>query len=374
MAVEGLRSALIVGDVEAAQSYRWLQPRPPGERDLLSDLAAAEGIGPAVRRLARFWRHAQVQLEAVRTIDALEAEVYERLTLPTGSLPMVSLVRRENLESEWRVVCTNEARDERFILWVSVPTRTIDDVQWSRAFNAPGALCMTDDGGVLGHPDRGWLAHVNGPFVPDAWPDNLPGEGGWLLEIAAALAPDAAERREELRWLLAAAANTIELTGGSAAYLPSEKKLLAAEAVRRASQGGLTGKQVLRFWTRTQCIDEHVSTDGMRLLGLPELEAPVSILGSAEATERLLMWLAAPMIEEGAVPPTGTELVLDGPVATLVAGRRGPRRGASYGRWGALAITLDPGAFPRGSRTRLRVPREVFHPPSTIRTDPPLRG
>src|SRR5690606_21345408 len=65
-AVDALRAALRAGDVEAVQQRRWLAPRPPGERDLLSDMAAAEGIQTAVRRLSKFWQRTAVRREGVR--------------------------------------------------------------------------------------------------------------------------------------------------------------------------------------------------------------------------------------------------------------------------------------------------------------------
>ena len=208
-AVEQLRAALRRSDVEAAQRVRWLAPRPPGERDLLSDLAAGEGIAPAIHRLSKFWQRADVKLERVREIDPLEVEVYERLHLPGESLPIMSLVRRESEQSGWRVVCTNEAQDERFVLWVTVPPEPVDDVAWTRSFveryGATGELLMDGDTGVLGHPARGWLVHVRGPSAPARWPAVLPGEGSEILELATALSPFSEERGAQMQWVVRAA-------------------------------------------------------------------------------------------------------------------------------------------------------------------------
>lgn len=362
-AVRALRASLRESDVQGAQKVRWLAPRPPGERDLLSDMAAAEGLSNAVQRLAKFWRRAEVRLERVREIDPLEAEVYERLQVPGESLPIVSVVRRESEQAEWQVVCTNEAQDERFVLWVTTSADAIDDVAWTRAFverhGAHGELLMDGATGVLGHPDRGWLVHVRGPFVPARWPDVLPGEGGGVLELATALSPAQDERRLQTRWMLQAAEVFLSELRGEAAYCPGLEKLVMPQALAAAAAGRLSADQSFRFWARLEESDGWFHSRGLRQLGLPEVEAPVDLLGDRERTRRLVRWLGASMLDARALPSLGTELVLDDESILLVGGRRGPRRGRSYGRWGAIGLIRTDPAFGRGSRTRMRVPDEI---------------
>lgn len=359
-AVERLRAALRAVDVEAAQTVRWLAPRPPGERDLLSDLAAAEGLAPAIHQLSRFWRRAEVRLERVREIHPLEAEVYERLQLPGESLPIVSLVRRESEDAGWRVVCTNEAQDERFMLWVTAAADAVDDVAWTKAFverHGPhGELLMDGETGVLGHPDRGWLVHVRGPVTPSTWPDVLSGEGGAVLELATGLSPVQSERAPQMQWMLQVAEVFLTQLGGVAAYVPAQDKLVHPQALAAAAIGHLTPAQAFRFWARIDEADGYLYTSGLSQLGLPEVEAPVDLLASPDRTARLVRWLGATLLDAGALPSLGTELVLDAESVLLVAGRRGPRRGRSYGRWGAMRLAASDSAFGRGSRTRMRVP------------------
>lgn len=359
-AVEALRVALRAGDADGAQAVRWLAPRPPGERDLLSDLAAAEGLEPAIRQLSRFWRRAEVRLERVRMISGLEAEVYERVHLPGETLPIATLVRRPAVDSPWCVVCTNEAHDERFTIWVSAARDAIDDVAWSRAhsarFGGGAELIMDGGGGVLGAPDHGWLAHVRGPTLPRSWPESLPGEGGRVVELAAALSADGPERRAQLTWILQAAAIFLEQLEGPAAYLPAHEKLVLPQALEAMIGGRLSADQVVRVWARVEEVADHYVTTGLRQLGLPEVEAPSTLLDASGATARLVSWLAAKMVDSGSVPAHGTELVVGDRTFMIVAGRRGPRRGRSYGRWGALRIAEGDDRFKRGSRTRIRVP------------------
>jgi hypothetical protein len=357
--VQSLRAALRRADVESVQSVRWLAPRPPGERDLLSDLAAAEGLEVAVRRLGRFWRRADVKLERVRSIGPLEAEVYERLLLPGESLPIVSLVRRPSAESSWRVVCTNEAHDERLTLWLPAMRGGVDDVAWSRAFaqrfGEGGELIMDGLTGVLGDPDQGWLAHVRGPFRPGAWPDGLTGEEH-LVELTALLVPDRDARLEQLAWVVQAATIFREHLGAAGAYLPSLGKLLPGEALERAVTEALRPDPLLRLWARTHEADGHVVTSGLRVLGLPELEAPSALFGAAVATAHVVGQVGAKLIEGGS--PEGlmaTDLMVGDRTFRAVPGRRGPRRGRSHGRWGALGLVEDD-RVRRGSRTRLRLP------------------
>jgi hypothetical protein len=294
----------------------------------------------------------------VRTIGSLEAEVYERLSLPGESLPIVSVVRRTTPESGWRVVCTNEAHDERFTIWVTSVRDAIDDVSWSRAFAArfgAGELIMDGTAGVLGEPEHGWLTHVRGPTRPRSWPEQLPGEDGSIVELTTALTPEWIDRRAQLEWVLRAASVFLAHLGGPAAYLPAHAKLVLPEALELALSGALRPDQAMRFWARLEEIDGHVVTSGLRQLGLPEIEAEAELVD--DATPALVRWLGAKLISSTEdVPSVGTELVVGDRMFAIVPGRRGPRRGRSYGRWGALQIVAADERGRRGSRTRIRVP------------------
>lgn len=365
-AVRALRGALCNVDVEQVQRVRWLAPRPPGERDLLSDLAAAEGLAPALRRLSRFWRRVDARLERVRLVDDCEVEVYERLSVAGESLPIVSLVRRETKSSSWRVVCTNEAYDERFVIWTSCPAdAVVDDVAWSRAFEErhglTAELLMDGPTGVLGSPAHGWLAQVRSPFVPSAWPPSLPGEDdGRVLEVATALTPDLASRHEQLDWILRATDVFAEQLGGLASFLPAHKKLVVRGALRRAAAGALEPDQAFAFWAQAERLGGHVVTSGLRQLGLPEVEAPVDAMPTPQATTRLVQWIATKLLSDDSGPPIpGTEVLARDRTFVIAAGRRGPRRGTSYGRWGAIALRPTTPNFRRSSRARLRVPDDI---------------
>ena len=360
-AVQALRDAICEGHVDAVQNLRWLAPRPPGERDLFSDMAAAEGLTSAVARLSRFWTRAEVRLERVRPVDALEAEVYERLNLPGESLPIVTVVRRPSPDAPWCVVCTNEAYDERFVLWIAEQAKRIDDVDWTRRFTDrfahSGDLLMDGESGVLGHPERyDWLVNVRGPFVPKSWPDTLPGEGGRVVELVAALTPDGPSRHAQLMWLLESAEVFLEALDGVAAYFPIHKKLVMPQALTAAASGALTASQSFRFWSRLEESGDQVYTVGLRQVGIPEIEAPLDLLQSPEATRRLVRWTGASLLGGEGVPTLGTELVVGDTSVLVVGGRRGPRRGRSYGRWGAIALVKADPSFTRGSRARMRVP------------------
>lgn len=339
--VEAFRAALRRADADEVQALRWLAPRPPGERDLLSDLAAAEGVETAVRRLARFWRRADVRLEHVRTIGGLEAEIYERAALPDESLPILTVVRRIRADGPWRVVCTSAARDERFALWIPSGATGIDDVAWSRRFatrfGAGAELVMDGASGVLGDPERGWLAQVRGPFAPGRWPEGLSGVEH-LIELSALHLPEPRARSAQLVWLVRAATVFLEELGGHAAFLPTEGKLVHREALARAAAGALGPEQTVRLWARVvEAGERMLATTGLRTLGLPEVEASVEPLG--DATAEALREVAARLVEAGSTSGrVGSELVIGHRVLQLVPGRRGPRPGRSYGRWGALSL------------------------------------
>lgn len=359
--VDGFRDALRRRDIERAQDLRWLAPRPPGERDLLSDLAAAEGIATAIQQLSRFWREATVRVEHIRTIGACEAELYERLILPSESLPIVTLVRRESAAAPWKVVCTNEAYDERFGMWIAVDVDIIDDVDVTLALPAEhgGQLLMDGDQGVLGHETHPWLAHVRGPFVPDVWPETLPGEGGRIVELATALSADSVDRRAQLTWLLASVRAFLTALGGDAVYLPSEDRVLVAGAMEAIVSGVASAKHAFRFWARVESNGVWVHTSGLRLLGSPEVEAREDVFADPALARRVVQWLAEILVGDGENPSLGTELLIGDESLLVTVGRRGARMGRSYGRWGALRLERIDRVGSKGSRARMRMPREL---------------
>ena len=352
-AVAALRAALRASDVDAAQAVRWLRPRPPGERDLLSDLAVAEGLTSAVEQLSRFWSEARVALETVRPVDTNEAEVYERLELPGQTLPIVSLVRRESGESPWLVVCTNEAKDERFTLWLGVEAESLDEAAFAARPQSPGDLLMEGERGVLGHRREPWILHVRGLFEPEEWPEYMPGEGLKVLEVAAALDPRPGRRRGQMEWNMAAVGALCDQLGAQAAYALGTKRALHPRAIQAASQG-LSAEAAQRFWVEIDQSDDYIFTRGLGLLGLPEIEAPRSVVRAD--VEPIVRWLASELLRANPGPTLGTELVMADQSALLVAGRRGPRRGRSYGRFGAYALAKSDPNLRKGSQTRMRVP------------------
>ncbi|MBX3276110.1 MAG: hypothetical protein KF729_38010 [Sandaracinaceae bacterium] len=355
--VEAFRAALAARDVERVQALRWLAPRPAGERDLLSDMAAAEGIAHAIDALSRFWRRAEVALERVRLVDDLEAEVYERLSLPAESLPIVTVLRRESADAPWKIVCTNEAYDERYVLWVPVAADAVDELALTSALPDGSELLMDGDAGVLAHD--AWLVHVRGPQVPPEWPADLPGQTPRVIELATALAADPTERREQLRWLLGCARALLGVVGGHALHLRRERRVLMPQAIDAILAGTATPAQAVRFWARIDRAEGFVLTDGLRLLGLPEIEAREDLLATPAATQALIAWLAERVTKAEHVAVLGTEIAVGERCLLVTGGRRGPRRGRSYGRCGALRLLDTEGTVRRGSRSRMRAPDDL---------------
>ncbi|MCB9594883.1 MAG: hypothetical protein H6719_19330 [Sandaracinaceae bacterium] len=354
---EAFRAALAAGDVDRVQSMRWLAPRPAGERDLLSDLAAAEGLAHAIRELSRFWRRAQVRLDRVREVDALEAEVYEHLELPSEILPIVTVLRREKSDAPWKVVCTNEAYDERCVVWLPVAVAGVDDTSLTEALPPGSELLLDGDSGVLAHDT--WLVHVRGPVLAEAWPAELPGQTPQLFELATALAADPADRRAQLRWLLECGRSLLPELGGDAVYLKRERRVMMPQAIDAILGGAATPSQAVRFWARIERAEAHVYTDGLRLLGLPEIEAPEALFADPTAARDLVEWLAERFVRAEQMAALGTEVSVGDRSLLLVGGRRGPRRGHSYGRCGAVRLVDADGVVHRGSRSRMRAPDEI---------------
>lgn len=361
-AVRGLRAGLIAKDPDRVQAHRWLAPRPPAERDLFSDLAAAEGLTRAVKKLSRFWGQAEATLERIRYVSGCEAEVYERVVLPSETLSIVSVTRRESPDHPWKVVCTNEASDDRLVIWLAVwPTARVDDSAWTHRFveryGAAAELVLAEEAsGVIGHPVTGWLANVRGPFPAPEWPENLPGEGDHIVELTLSLSDQVGTRADQIGWALRCASVLQEHLGADAAYLPSHRKLLPAQALARAAETELDGPQTFHLWARVEHVHGYFVTSGLSQLGLPEIEVPEAVAG--ERARGLVEWLGA-LVAGGFAPVPGTELVgLDGSLQ-LVGGRRGPRLGRSYGRWGAVGVGPLDTRDRRGSRTRIRIPEDL---------------
>jgi len=320
-------------------------------------MAAAEGLEEAVKELSRFWRQAEVHLERVRVVSELEAEVYERLVLPGESLPTMTLVRRESETSPWKVVCINEAYDERFVLWLPTRQISVDDAALAESLPEGTQLLMNGLDGVLAFED--WLVHARGPIDVTAWPENLPGQTPRIFELATALAPDPEPRRAQLRWLLAGALALLRPLGGAAVYRKREGRVMMPAAIEAVVTGAATPAQVTRFWVRFGLFEGYVFTDGLNLLGLPEVEVPVALFDEPSVATELARWLAEAAVA-GREVPLGTEVSLGDRSLLVVRGRRGPRRGRSHGRWGAIALTaLEHENTGRGSRSRIRAPDHI---------------
>lgn len=357
-AVQQLREALRGADGGAVGTLRSSRPRRPSERDLLSDLMDAEGVEEAARKLSRFWSKAEAEVEAVRWVDTEEAEVYERVGVGSQVLQTVSVVRRE--QQGWRVAFTHETRDERLRVWVPARHGTIDDSAWTRVFTErhgeAAQLVVDGPGGVLGHPERGWLAELTGPFEPSEWPEGLPGEGHALLQFELALSSEPEARIKQLQWALRIIDTFLDLQAGVAAYMPRDGKLLPAQAVRRAVTEGLSPDQVARMWVSIRQEGRFFVTSGMRLLAMPELELERGALGDEESERRLLRDVATRIVKAGTRPQVNARLDAQTRTFELVRGRRGPVAGQTYGRWGALRVVeVDP-TKRRGSGVRLSDP------------------
>lgn len=202
---------------------------------------------------------------------------------------------------------------------------------------------------------------MRGPFAPRTWPVALPGEGTYVVELATALEQAPEARMRQLEWLLRASSVFLGEQEGAAAYLPAHEKVVVRQAIEMAVTQTLRPDQVVALWARTQELDGHVVTSGLRLLGLPEVEAPRDLFDNTASTTQLVRWLAAQLVETPhELPALGTELVTSTRTFTVEPGRRGPRRGKSYGRYGALRIepSHERGGK-RGSWTRLRVPEHL---------------
>lgn len=348
-AVHRLRLALRRGDSATVADVRAAVPRRPHERDLLTDLIDADGLEPAVRRLSRFWSHARVELELVRVVDADEVEVYERAVLPHEQLSIVSLVRREAGSRTYRVVCTLEARDERFEAWIVGRGDPLDDVAWSRSFagrfGADAELVMNGDEGVLGHPRAGFLAELSAPEECRRWPEALPGEGSPIRRLKFSLALEAERRRQQLEWALRALDVLADADGASAVYVPAHDKVLPVPGLRRATRDARSPEQRSRLWVAVRLVQGHWVTSGLSLFGLPELELEAGALGSG--ARPLLRSLAASLVRARTLPWRDVLVEQDGMTFSVAPGRRGPRPGRSYGRWGAVRLVPDAGE--RGS-------------------------
>src|SRR5690606_8870020 len=83
--------------------------------------------------------------------------------MPGESLPIVTVVRPDADGLPWKIVCTNGARDERLVLWITARGHTVADVAWSRRADAPGALLMLAEVVRRGHPERRALLQLARP-------------------------------------------------------------------------------------------------------------------------------------------------------------------------------------------------------------------
>lgn len=357
--VRALTSGLRAGNAEQVRRHRWGQPRPLGERDLLSDMAAADGLPRAVKRLSPFWRGTEIRFQGVRRISELEAEVYDVATAPRGEmLPIVSLVRRQSPGHAWQVVCVNESHHDRLTFWVTCDADVIDGRQWTEHFSdahGAGAELVMDGGeGVVGHPERGWLASLRGPFTPDPWPSSLPLGQTMVVELSLVLERHRNLRRDQLHWFARLADVTATVLRADTIFLPAHEKLVLPDMLWRAARRPLGPPETYRLWAQLEELHHHYYTTGLRILGLPEVEAPVSLLPQPERSRRLLVWLATELVGGKHPPAVGTEIRIGPTTLRVESGRRGPRVGRTYGQWGSLRIEPQGPSARRPPTQRLR--------------------
>jgi hypothetical protein len=167
----------------------------------------------------------------------------------------------------------------------------------------------------------------------------MPGEGMALVQLDLTLSADPHEREEQRQWILQIADVLLDEQEGISAYLPDLGKLVPADAVHWAAHSVLSPSQRTQLWCGLELVGGYWRTSGMRLLGRPEIEIARGTLGGDAAERQVLRWLATRIEQSGTMPERDSWIELGDLALRCTAGRRGPRLGRSYGRWGSIQLT-----------------------------------
>jgi hypothetical protein len=346
------RRALVEGDVARVEETTLWAARPPWERDLFIDLAAASGLDVAVKRLRQFWKLANPILLHVRPLPDGDVEVFEQIHMPDGrELHTVTLMRP--VGDRYLVVAMSEAPDDttRFLVLTDSESPALDDArftrEWIEAHGPTAELLVDANDGALGHPLEGWLARVRGPLpwapirerltrrtleLPDA---------KTVLEVVMTPSGDPRERAHQLLWLALAAAEVAQHIGASLVYVQRAEKLIRVETLKKTMTGpAVGGREVASAYVKLVEKGKWAATRGMGQLVLPELEVDLEEFPDPGAARRLLGAVSVALIEGRVAPIPSARHVLTvaGYRCQLALGRRGAEPGQTYGRFGALVI------------------------------------
>lgn len=341
-AVTRHRHALRAGDASGVGRTLDAGARRPSERDLLVDLVSAEGLEHATRKVSRFWRSAQTEVEAVRMVGLDEAEVYEQLSISrrSGPIDTVTLLRRGR-DGTWRVVTTQRAPADavRVQIWPEAVHEIRDDAfttHFERRFGPTGELVMDEGEGVLGNPGERWIGALRAPDAPSR-----------PFEIALIGDPDLDRRWRQVHWISRCAVVAAALLGASRVWVPAARKLVAVEALEAIAGPDLpAARHLASAWVALhRAPGEAVASKGLTTFALAE------VMASAQAWKELgvARKVAAAAVHaalSGAIGLAPGEAVqIAGQRVAVEPGPRGPSKNDSFGRWGAVELVPlnDPG-------------------------------
>ncbi len=361
------RHALRVGDGAGVDRTLDHEARRPNERDLLIDLAAAEGVDSAARKLARFWRSAETQVQAVRVIAEREVEVYERVRLPDrhGDVDVATLLRRGR-DGTWRVVVAQRAPSDGLSVRLPAPSARLDDAEVTRAllgrWGCRTELIVSGEDGVLREPERGWLAHVQRI------------DGGYEVTLEPAEDEDA--RHAQLVWLARSVAVLGHHLGARRLWVPAARKVVGVEAFEAIGAAAApSSKSLLLVWTALHRDAPLLYTAGLSAFALPELVTDLTAWNDERTARRLLSATALAAAGGGQTLRVGYGYAVGTRRVVLAAGPRGPAAGRSFGRRGALAIrplraatVTRSGVVERVGKTTPRSPLSTPAPAAPPRT------
>lgn len=342
------RHALRAGDASGVGRTLDTRARRPRERDLLVDLVAAEGLELATRKLARFWRQAQTEVDAVRIVGPDEAEVYERLYPPHESRPLhVATVLRRGRDASWRVVTTQRSPADavRLQIWpAEVPP--LRDEAFTEAFSnrwGPSGELVTDDGeGVLGHPTEGWIGALGWPQAP-----------GGPFELALVGAPDPDVRTRQVCWLSRCATVVASLTGAELAYANAARKVVAVDVLGAIANAELpSARDLAGAWVALHRARDLVFSRGLATFALAEVVASPAVWGSASIARKVAAGAVRAGLSGAMGLAPGEIVQIVGQRVTVEPGPRGPSAHESFGRWGAIELVPLSGHTARSGVVR----------------------
>jgi len=340
-ALAELRAALERGDAEAVEPRLDLHAWGAGKRGLLSTLAAKQSVEDAVQQLAPFWQTADYEVQAARVVSPDEVEIYETVSHRNVQAPLQTLTLLRRRGGHWRHVTTADTPDEKLVATLLCPHEpflTDEPIPDARLERGSG-----EGRWRLVHPEHDWRAALRMGPIPKAKaasddPELAPALARSKHMVSVALSPstDPAVRHAQLVWFANAVAGFGWALDANRVFVPLCDHLLHRRALEVGDEPSVL--ELAKRYVVIRASDGWTGTRGMSHFMQPEIEARTMDWKDEAAAARVVDAAADALLSGEIELTVRTEAEVRGLRCWVDYGRRGRRKGETYGRWGSVRL------------------------------------